>query len=131
MSKEVSIISAKPFRDSFADSEVRDSIKTNFKSYKENFDNLQNEWAFGRDVPYHRPNEALQAELQHVHLLTIDIYDTRNTQYNNTSDYHLAYCFNDDRTVFCLLDMLNHDDANSIDKMLCLSKIAEKFRTLY
>lgn len=131
MSNDITIISTKPFRDSFADDDARDSVKNSFRKYKITNDNIQDGWAFGRDVPYHRPKAALQAEMLHVHLLTIDSYDERKQQYNNHSDYHLAYCFNDDQSVYCLLDMLTHADAESMDIMLSLSELAERFRARF
>ena len=127
----IRIISAKPFRDSFTDNDARDSVKASFFEYKITNNNIQDGWSFGRDVPYHRPNAALQAEMQHVHLLTVDSYNEDKQQYNNTSDYHLAYCFNDDHSIYCLLDMLTHEDAESMDIMLSLSELAERFKTSF
>ncbi|WP_428470669.1 type II toxin-antitoxin system YafO family toxin [Photobacterium angustum] len=126
-----SVITTNPFRASFTDDDTKQSVIDSFLAYKIENNNIQNEWCFGRDVPYHHPTAALQAEMQHVHLLTIDTYNENRQQYSNTSDYHLAYCFNDDETVYCLLDMLTHADAESMDIMLNLSELAERFKAVY
>ncbi|MCD9537175.1 type II toxin-antitoxin system YafO family toxin [Photobacterium carnosum] len=131
MPDDIKIISTKPFRDSFTDGVARDSVKESFLEYKTTNNNIQDGWVFGRDVPYHRPNAVLQAEMQHLHLLTVDSYNEDKQQYNNTSDYHLAYCFNDDQSIYCLLDMLTHEDAESMDIMLNLAKLAERFKTRF
>ncbi len=81
---------------------------------------------FEGDVQYFHPTTTLQAEMRHVHLIRIDLYYEDRQQYNNTSDCHLAYCSNDDETAYCLLDMLTHEDARSIDVMLALAGIAER-----
>lgn len=131
MPDNIKIISTKPFRDSFTDDVARDSVKEFFLEYKTTNNNIQDGWVFGRDVPYHRPNAVLQAEMQHVHLLTVDSNNEDKQQYNNTSDYHLAYCFNDDQSIYCLLDMLTHEDAESMDIMLNLAELAERFKTRF
>lgn len=131
MPDNIKIISTKPFRDSFTDDVARDSVKESFLEYKTTNNNIQDGWVFGRDVPYHRPNAVLQAEMQHVHLLTVDSNNEDKQQYNNTSDYHLAYCFNDDQSIYCLLDMLTHEDAESMDIMLNLAELAERFKTRF
>ena len=59
----------------------------------------------------HRPNAALQVEMQHVHLLTVDSYNEDRRQYN--------------------IDMLTHEYAESMDVMLSLSELAEHFKTSF
>lgn len=69
-------------------------------------------WAFGRDVPYHRPPSVLSWGLRHVHLLTRSEY-THYEELNSplmarTSDKHLVYASNPfDPNHYLLLAIIN------------------------
>ena len=60
------------------------SLMRDFKTYKQRDHTTFEHFKFGKDVPYHWPQSAKDAELSHVHLLPINAI-------GNTSDRFLVY----------------------------------------
>ena len=60
------------------------SIIRDFKSYKQHNHSHFKTFKFGKDVTYNRPQSAVNAELSHVHIVSL-------TSSKNTSDRFLVY----------------------------------------
>ena len=85
----------------------------------------------GRDVPYHRPSGAEQANLFHLHLAETGHWPEWEDQYTRTSDRHLVYCQSHrDENLYAFLAVLEpyaHQEADNMDRMLWFIDTAEAF----
>ncbi len=85
----------------------------------------------GRDVPYHRPSDAVFAGLYHIHLGN---FNEHTAQFHRTSDNCLVYAKGLIKEAYLAVDILSpdaHKQAESMDLMLKYIEIANQFRNKY
>lgn len=85
----------------------------------------------GKDVPYHRPSNAIYAGLHHIHLGKFSEY---TDQHRRTSDDCLVYARGLFKEAYLVIDILSpdaHNRANSMDLMIKYIDIANQFRDKY
>lgn len=104
------------------------NLAKDFKQYKTKQQTDFLSYKFGKDVSYNRPQSAVQAELQHVHIVPIN-------HNGNTSDRCLVYTtgFTDDN-AFLMLTMFEpnaHELSRNTIRMVKLADIAEIFRNQF
>jgi len=121
---------AKFFKSNIIDWSLPENNKIfqNFKAYKSG-EGLP--LILGRDVPYHRPSDALYAGLFHIHLGN---FNRHTDQYHRTSDDCLVYTKGLFTPSFLVIDILSpdaHNRAKSMDTMLRYIDIANRFRNQF
>ncbi len=103
------------------------SFISEFKLYKQSGVNRFSSFKFGKDVPYHRPESAVAAELKHVHIVPIK-------SELNTSDKFAIYSqgFTEPNNYLVISIIENaHELSNNTLLMAKYAEIAEQFRSLY
>lgn len=105
------------------------ALVLDFKQYKSN-DKIPDN--FGRDVPYHWPNSAVEEELFHLHLAAGSKWPNDLPQFFRTSDVHLIYSHgfsnSDDYVLLAILQPNAHELARNRDIIDSLAKQAAVFR---
>lgn len=103
-------------------------LKSDFSNYK---DHGYLPAYFGRDVPYHRPRGAQEANLYHLHLAETGYWSSWEDQYKRTSDRHLIYCQSHrNSSLYAFIAVFEpnaHQEAESIDRMNWIISTAEAF----
>lgn len=104
------------------------SIIRDFKSYKQHNNSHFKTFKFGKDVTYNRPQSALDAELSHVHIVSL-------TSSKNTSDRFLVYSRGFSQPDCYIVLAIFEPNAHSISRnnliMSQIAQIAENFRQQY
>jgi len=102
------------------------NLAKDFKQYKTKQHTTFLTYKFGKDVSYNRPQSAVQAELQHVHIVPIN-------NNGNTSDRCLVYTTGfTDNNAFLMLTIFEpnaHELSRNTLRMAKLADIAENFRS--
>ena len=89
----------------------------------------------GKDAPYHRPQSAADALLEHIHLShSASGWTARHSQAKRTSDKHLVYCRHyfsqNNYLLIAVLDPNAHELADKVTFMCGLVEVAEKFHAI-
>jgi len=103
-------------------------LASDFKTYKSEQKSHFNDFKFGKDCSYNRPQSIVDAEVDHVHLVPIH-------NQGNTSDRFLVYTrgFTDSDAflIIAILEPNAHELSRNVLNMLHLADIAEKFRNQF
>lgn len=87
-------------------------------------------WAFGRDVPYHRPPKMTEYSIKHIHIISSKKYRQYQSDnvrlYDRTSDKHIVYArspFDDDH--YLLIAIINPEAHNTSEDMNLMHQLYE------
>lgn len=107
--------------DSFAKLLAKD-----FKRYKEG--EPVEYMSMGKDVPFHYPQSAVMAELQHVHIMPIE-------SKSHTSDEFIVYTRGfsdpDKYLILAILSPNAHEQSRNVLLMSAMADVAEHFRNKF